>query len=347
MRFIVSYSYQGMFRIFSNKAFKAKLGIHIRSSNEHGQCDFKSMKQFMIGIALVTGLTALAGENSSKVPLQPGKGWFHGYEGGAVHQFQTQMEGGSEFGVNRFLSRASFGYRSNYANSTSLSIGYMHSAYDFDGLSGMFAQEPWEAVHTLSLSAPIRRSVGEKWMLLAIPSIRSVAEDNADFTQSITGGGIAGMSYEIRPGLSLGPGFGVLTQLEDSVNVFPIILVDWKISNSLTLQTGRGFGASQGPGLTLIYAMNDAWSFMLGGRYERFRFRLNENGGVPNGVGEDRGASANMGVKYAWSKRGSVTLFGGINLLGKLEVDDNAGNEVLVQDYDSAPFIGMNASIRF
>jgi len=80
---------------------------------------------------------------------------------------------------------------------------------------------------------------------------------------------------------------------------------------------------------------------------ERFRLRLNSNGRVPNGVGQDRKASVSFGAQYAMGKVGFITLYTGINLSGELELNDASGNEIVATDYDSTPFIGLNASIRF
>ena len=289
----------------------------------------------------------LANDERTRTPTRSFNGWYQSFESGGVHQFESDMDAGGGFGVSRFLARASVGYRKDILNSISLSFGYAHTAYQFDSLSAPWAPEPWGNVHTLSLSAPIRRSIGSDWMFIGIPSIRTISEDSANLKQSIIGGGITGISYRVRPGLSIGPGFGVLTQLEDSVNLFPIVLVDWAISEKLKLQTGRGFGASQGPGLELTYTLTDTWSIMLGGRFERFRFRLNSRGQVPNGVGEDRKASVSLGAKYALGKMGFISVYSGINLVGDLELDDANGNEIMATDYQSAPFIGLNASFRF
>ncbi|MDB4705670.1 DUF6268 family outer membrane beta-barrel protein [Verrucomicrobia bacterium] len=306
-----------------------------------------SIGRVLIYCSLWIALQMLAEDENTKMPRPLNKGWYQSFETGALHQIETEMDTAGDFGVSRFMARASISYRKDFLNSTSLSFGYAHTSYQFNALTGPWAPEPWGGVHTMSLSAPIRRSFGSNWMLLAIPSIRTISEDNADLGQSIVGGIITGMSYQVRPGLSIGPGFGVLTQLEDSVNVFPIVLVDWAISKKFKLQTGRGFGASQGPGLVLSYALNDSWNLMVGGRMERFRLRLNSNGRVPNGVGQDRKASVSFGAQYAMGKVGFITLYTGFNLSGELELNDASGNELAATDYDSTPFVGLNASIRF
>ena len=102
------------------------------------------------------------------------------------------------------------------------------------------------------------------------------------------GGGFVGVSWRINDRLTIGPGIGVISEIEDSPTVFPVLLIDWKITESLVLATGSGVGATLGPGLVLRYMATDKWSFYLGGRYEKLRFRLNADGPSPTGVGEDK-----------------------------------------------------------
>ena len=50
----------------------------------------------------------------------------------------------------------------------------------------------------------------------------------------------AGIAWDINENLSIGPGFGAFTQIEDDdLDVFPILLVDWDITPKLSLSTNR------------------------------------------------------------------------------------------------------------
>ncbi|MDA7510300.1 TonB-dependent receptor [Verrucomicrobia bacterium] len=320
---------------------------------ENGRCFIQRIRPFRFGVFCFLGVilfgfqVAAAEKLDGRPPMGAGKGWFSRYEGGMVHQLKTELDGGGDFEVNRFVSRVSVGYRSDYLNSTALSIGYSRDAYDFSGSTGFATSDPWGEINTMSVGLPIRRSIGDKWMLFAVPSARLLAEDHADLNDSLVGGGIAGVSYEVNPRLKLGPGLGALTQLEDGASYFPIVIVDWKISEKLKLETGRGLGASQGPGLLLTYSWSDSWSFLAGGRYERLRFRLNRNGATPNGVGEDSGVSAYLGARYTLGERGVLTLFGGADVLGEFQIYDSSGNEIGSRDYKAAPFLGVSTSLRF
>jgi hypothetical protein len=274
----------------------------------------------------------------------PGTGWFTSFRGGYVHQFRSSLDAGGELDVNRFAVEGSVGYQPSYTRSVALGVGYDLNDYGFSGSGGISG---WGNVHTLRLGAPLRWGVDDHWTIFVIPSIRWNAEDGADWGQALEGGGFAGFSYRFGDRLTLGPGFGAITQLEDSTSFFPVLIIRWEITERTRLETGRGLGASQGPGLTLSYDVADDWQVLLGGRYERFRFRLDSNGATPNGVGEDRGVPLYLGVTWNWSRDGSVSLLGGARFAGKVRTDDSLGNELAASDYDVAPFLGFSFGVRF
>lgn len=298
------------------------------------------------GIAASITFT-LAQEPRPASKSKPGAGWFTGAELGMSHQVPADLDGGGEFGVNRFALNTSLGYRTRTFDSVSLGIGYQQSVYDFDGNNLLTPTTPWDEVHFLSLSLPIRKQLSEDWMALAIPTIRTMTEDLGDVDQNITGGGIFGLSYQINPHLKLGPGFGILSQLEDSTSFFPVVVVDWMITDKWRFQTGRGFAASQGPGLTVSYALNPSWNLMLSGRFERFRFRMDEQGVMADGVGEDQSASVYIAAAYSINSKTLLNLFAGLNFAGELSIDDAAGNEIVERDYDETPVVGANLRLRF
>ncbi len=308
-------------------------------------------------VSLIAGsfpFTAAFGAETSRnavdgpppIPM-PKAGWFQRVEAGFTQQFEADADSGGDFEVSRFISRATIGYRTDFQNSTALSISYGRDDYDFSDFGGFAAATPWDEIHTAGLGMVIRRSLSDRWSVLAIPSVRLAAEDQADIEDSLTGGAIAGFSYTVSPKLTIGPGFGAITQLEDSTAIFPVIIVNWQISPTWKLETGRGLGASLGPGLLLTHSVSESWDVLFGGRFDRRRFRLSREGVVPDGVGEERSAPVYLGVRYNWPQSGSVALFGGANLAGKLQLDNPDGNELVDTEFDTAPFVGLSASFRF
>lgn len=273
-------------------------------------------------------------------------GWSTFLRGGYLRQLKTDIDNGGDFSVDRFFVQGGVTYSPEIRRSISLAVGYGYDGYDFSASGGFAALQPWSNIHSYRVSAPVRWGFDDKWTLFVIPTLRSTAESGADLDNGVQGGGFAGFSYRFSDRLTLGPGIGVLTQIEDSASVFPVILIDWKITNRLSLRTGSGTGATLGPGLVLDWRVSEKWSLSLGGRYERLRLRLDDHDLAPDGVGEDRAFPIFGGIQYTYSQRFHVSFVGGVEVGGKLSLFDRDGNEIIEESYDPSPFIGLTLSLQ-
>ena len=267
--------------------------------------------------------------------------------GGAVYQFEASVNDGGDFSVGRFYIEPGVALDFSRDLNLALVVGYSYDAYDFSGTTGLGSPDPWDGINTLRFSARLRWAPDDKWTVFAIPTFRFAAESGADWDDAIQGGVIAGFSYKINDKLTIGPGFGVLTQIEDDPSIFPVLLIDWQITDRLALRTGRGLGATQGPGLQLAWEFEDQWELVFGGRYERLRFRLDNSGIAPGGVGEEESIPLYLGVSYNFDRFTSVSFLAGVNLAGKLTLENSSGGRISRRDYDPAPFLGIIGRVRF
>jgi hypothetical protein len=280
--------------------------------------------------------------------MGPKPRWSFTLRGGYVHQFDADIDNnGGTFSVNRFVIQGGATYATENRRSVSLSLGYDFDGYDFSGEAGFAGLRPWGDINTVRLGVPISWGLDDKWTLFVIPNVRLTAERGARLGDSVQGGGFAGASFRVNDRLTIGPGVGVVTQIGDSPDVFPVLLVNWKITDSLSLETGRGLGATLGPGLFLNWEASGKWRFSLGGRYERLRFRLNDEGIAPEGVGEDRSFPIFVGVTHRFNRQVQASLSGGFELGGQFRLDDENGNEIIEEDYDTAGFVGITFRYRF
>jgi hypothetical protein len=251
------------------------------------------------------------------------------------------------FSVNRWFLAAGVDYVWDRRTSLGISFGAGESTYDFTGLTANGGEAPWGTAEDQRLSLIGRFGFGETGSVIIIPSYRYNGEKDSDSGEARTWGLLAGAAWRISEDLTIGPGIGVFSQLEDSSRVFPILVIDWNITERWSLSTGRGLAASQGPGLTLSYQFRPTWSFGLAGRYEDVRFRLDETGPVPNGVGRDK--SFPMVLSAAWDPTPKVglSLFAGAEIAGELELQDPDGVTVESSDYDAAPLLGFSFNVKF
>jgi hypothetical protein len=262
---------------------------------------------------------------------------------GSVYNFKTDMDGGGSFDVNRYFIEGGMARMWRFDRLIAISAGYGQDDYKFSNLQ----TQPWNNIDAYRMGVFARWGVSENWVLFAGPSIRSYGETGAPFEDTLTGAFFGGASYSFGDRLTLGPGIVVAGQIEERTRYFPVLLVNWSITERLSLDTGGGFAATAGPGLTLAYDLSKAWKIGVSGRYEKKRFRLNDTGLAINGVGEDDNFPFVANLTYFLYPQGFISGLVGYNFAGKLSADDQYGNLLYEKTYDPSPSVGIVASFKF
>lgn len=274
--------------------------------------------------------------------------WVWGVQGGAVQQFETDMSNkDGAFSVSRYFIQPSLGYAWDRRNSVSLSFGVGESNYDFSSDARIEGLEPWDRIREYQLSLPIRLSTGENSNAIIIPSVRINAESGADLSDGRTEGVLAGLSWKLSDTLTIGPGFGWFSELGGGSSAFPIIVVDWDITEKLALTTGPGLASSRGPGLGLNYALRDKWTLGLSARYEKVRFALDDEGSSKGSFGEDKSLPLVFSVKHSPWPMTSLSAFVSSDFAGDLTLEDSKTRELASSEYDTAFSLGLVFSSRF
>jgi hypothetical protein len=297
-------------------------------------------------------LLMLAGQAQSQPARQ---GWQYELEAGATHGWSAGMATGGDVTVDAWSTRLGIRYAWPRGFSAGITAGVGEERFNFDPNPGPSPTEtnafstsaPWSNIRNARLSAPLFWRPNQRWNLFAVPTLRWNAEQGASLDDGRGGGLLAAASYRVNDRLSIGPGFGVFSELEDDNSWFPILAIDWRITDRLSLSTGRGFAASQGPGLALRWDVSDQWNLSLGGRYEKDRFRLDDRGVAPGGVGETTSTTLYLVATRNIGRLGTVSALTGVDLNGALRLEDAAGDLLDRTDVDDAPFIGVTMKLRF
>ena len=269
-------------------------------------------------------------------------------DGGAVHQSMTDLKDGEgSFAVDRWFVSAGITYAWDRRNAIGFTLGGGRSSYEFDDLTGPAGSEPWNKIEETRASITGRFSFSDKGTAIIIPTVRFNGEEGASSSDSRTFGLFAAAAWRIDEDLTIGPGIGVFSRLEDGNRIFPILVIDWNISERWNLSTGRGLAASQGPGLTLSYTLNQNWSFGLSGRYENVEFRLDDEGAAPGGVGRDRSLPLVASAILDINPTIKLSVFAGLEFGGELRLKDAMDVTVEESEYDPAPHFGATFAIRF
>jgi len=305
---------------------------------------FRSALVVALTVVALTVVATCANAQPAGVANSP---WQVSVQGGVVQQFDSDLEDGGEYSVTRANIELGLGYATGPRDSIGLSLGYTIDDYSFDGLGGLAALEPWGEIREYQLAVSLRRGIGERIDLFALPTLRWSAEKGGDLSDGLTPGLIAGFNYRVSDRLRIGPGFGLFDEIEDGVTAFPILLIDWKITDTLSLETGSGMAATRGPGLQLNSTAIEDWTLSLGARYETYRFRLDDDGPVPDGVGEEEAVLAYLAASYEVNPTIRFSALAGLELGGELTLEDMNGRRIRQEDADPAPFIGLTFRARF
>ena len=303
--------------------------------------------RLLLLLMLIIPIAALAEKNQETTPSNEESPWSFSLRGGSLYRFDTDLDEGGGFRINRFFIQGGPVYSPEYRRSVALTVGYGFDGYDFTGKSVFSNSSPWEDIHTVRLGAPVRWGLDNDWSVYLLPSLRVTAESGGSWNDALTGGVFAGAAYRFSDQLTIGPGIGIMSQLEDDATIFPLLLVDWKITGRLSLETGQGLAATQGPGLTLDWRVTDRWHLVFGGRYEKQRFRLDDNGEVPGGIGENTSFPLFTGATCEFSSKIRASAVGGVELGGELRREDRDGRLIAEDEYDPALFLGITFAGRF
>ncbi|NND57813.1 MAG: TonB-dependent receptor [Xanthomonadales bacterium] len=304
-----------------------------------------SNNKLLLTVIAVAALLCFQTTEAQAPPVDPVS---FNFDGGIAIQTSSDLkDSNGSFSANRWFVSMGVTYAWDYRNSIGLSAGGGITKYDFDEETGFGGGMPWEEIEDTRISLVGRFGFGERGSIILIPSARYNGEKDSKSSDGRTYGLFAAAAWRLSPDLTIGPGIGVFSRIEDGTQVFPILVIDWNISERWNLSTGRGLASSQGPGLRLSYQSNERWSLGLAGRYENIEFRLDENGTTPSGVGRDQ--SIPLVASAVWEPNPTVklSLFGGLEFGGKLKLKDFSGEFISETKYDPAPIFGGTFELRF
>ncbi len=266
----------------------------------------------------------------------------------AVHQSETDLKDTpGAFTMDRWFASAGINYSWDPRHAIGLTVGGGTSSYEFSGVPTIGGYNPWSDVDEFRLSATARFRITDRVSGFVIPSVRENGEAGASSSDARTWGVYAAAAWWIDESLTIGPGLGVFSRLDRGTQVFPVLVVDWDINDRWNLSTGRGLAASRGPGLNLSYRANDFWTFSLAGRYEDLEFRLDQSGSAAGGVGRHQAFPLVVMATLNPSASGSVSVFLGAELGGKLTLRNADRETVSSSEYDPALTAGAALNFRF
>jgi hypothetical protein len=265
---------------------------------------------------------------------------------GYLHQFGTAVSGGGDFKISRAFVNADVMATTGSKTVLGLGLTYDREEYTFSGTTGLAAPDPWGTIHRIGFSPSMVHSISPHWRILIAPSIGYAGEEGADLGDALVYGAILSATKTVGPDLSLGLGTGVFRQIE-RWRVFPFLSVRWQINDRWRLSNPLRVGPAGPAGLELSYSLDGNWEVAAGGAYRSYRFRLDEGGTVPGGIGEIRGIPLFARLSRTWRQGWKADLYAGVALGGKLGLENGRGDQIGSASFDAAPLAGLFVTRKF
>jgi hypothetical protein len=268
-------------------------------------------------------------------------------EGGFVYQGESDIDDGGNVQVFRYdlgvAGRTNLTDHLRWTNTFFFGV----SDYDFDG-GGFSSPDPWDTILTTRLGTKLTYALTPQWGISAGGVFSFSPETGANWGDSFTGGGLVGVEYRHSDTFSASLGLAVISQIEDDVTVAPSVGVVWLPAEHWTVRVGA-VPASGGSSAAaeVSYRFADPVEVALGVLYHQRRFRLDDSGVAPDGVGEDNNLPVRVRVGWNFTPQLALNFLAGAVFGGEVRLEDEDGNRIAKSDYDPAAYLGLRLVGRF
>jgi hypothetical protein len=263
-----------------------------------------------------------------------------------IHQMDSGLDSGGEAGYSGLLLSLGRNWSLGARSSLGFGLNFGYQDWSFESPVGLGGVAPWDQVTRLGLSVPFTYATAGGWALSIAPTIEYVGESGAQLSDALEYGALLSAVKSMGPDLTLGLGFGVYDRIEET-SVFPVLIVSWRITERLRLSNPAAAGPSGPAGLELSYALGSGWEVGVGGAYRSNRYRLDEEGPFPSGVGAYRSVPVLMRIGRRFSDALSLNLYAGVSLESELRVEDAQGRGLFKEDLEPAGAFGLSLTGRF
>jgi hypothetical protein len=264
----------------------------------------------------------------------------------AVHQAAADLDGGGDYSASSAILRAGVLGDLGAGRRAGLVFNYDYTDYDFSAPAAFGGLAPWGAVQRYGVAAPLSYTRADGWSLGLTPSVDWIGENGADSGESLTWGAIATATRFFADGNRIGFGLAAFDRL-DETRVFPLLLVDWRLSDRWRLGNPLPAGPTGPAGLELDYRLGDGWNLGLGAAWRSTRFRLSDSGPVPGGIAEEEGVPVFLRATRSFGPGATLYLYAGLVTSGRLSVEDASGQVQREVDFGTTPLFGATLSARF
>lgn len=268
------------------------------------------------------------------------------FAAGGIHYLDTDVDGGGELGITRLHGSVDLRHRVESTLWLVHTLGYDFDNYDFMGTGKLARPGLWDQIHTFRVRSQALWECAEDWTVVLGPVLTLASENDSDQNDAWTAGGIVGVDRRFHETFSAGFGVAVFSRIEDDVTVFPFVRFDWQFAEDWSLRSGHfDLGSSGGAGLEVEWRFLPRWEAAVGGQYQTRRFRLDNDGIAPDGVGSEKVVPVYARVTCSCLEHLHATVFLGMASFGELELENKSGDRISKKRYDPAPLIGLRVGM--
>lgn len=271
------------------------------------------------------------------------------------NEFDTKTDGGDKFESWQLGASANYGGPIDDSILIGMQAGYRFAHYDWNLDNGPgpasfgsneLPYDPFGSINTVDLMPNMTVLFGDRISVAAAVPIRYSGETGAN-RNGFTAGISAIVRWQITDEIRVGGGVGLTSQLEGSAETFPIVTLDWQITDSLELRTEGGW--IQGGNVALLWGPNRAVRLTLATGYERNQFRLDDNGfqADRNGIGEITAVPIEIGIRFELYEGAFLDVRTGLGVAGRIRIENDNGQKLYDQNYDPSPRVGVGLTIPF
>lgn len=264
----------------------------------------------------------------------------------ALQQFEANLDDGGRYGVGTLMLRAGGGWRLGSQLRAGVTVSYDFLDYRFENPTAFGGNAPWDIVNRFGVAVPLSWAAESGWFASVVPSFEWFGENGSSWGDAMSYGATLSGGKAFAADKRLGLGVGVFSRPEDTT-IFPFLVVDWPLTDRLRLTNPLTAGPTGPAGLELLYAIGGGWEVGGGAAYRSLRFRLDEHGTTPNGVGEERGVATFLHATKRIDKTFEVGLYAGGVVAGNLRLEDSGGALITGEDFGIAPILAISLSGRF
>jgi len=112
-----------------------------------------------------------------------------------------------------------------------------------------------------------------------------------------------------------------------------VLVLDWAITDQLSLRTNSRASHGALPAVELVYDLGQDFEIALGKSYQFRRFRLDNTGVAPDGVGEEKREPWYVRFGYRFNPTSELSFIAGVDFDGQYRLEDDQGNRLDKVDY--------------